>query len=1232
MDYEALETHIFSLCSAVGGFEDTPAPDGSVVQHYVLGDEALDCLRDLKRFLRYDEANKEKTVAALLGKFALVQANLVPILEHHAGSSQLVFFAAIELLVPLTWPLTADELGTDLLAHHRAYKRALVTESRAVDVVFDHLVLLLSEPFAKRSDRTNAIIRLILYLFRNLLAIPDPPAGVNTTTDTFHLARMQERLLVKYHDLDVFAFLITAASNIADREFATWNTILVEIFFLVFASCSPKALTTPHKEHSADLVDELLAREAAKAVKPRRRHSRLAGSYTVRQGDGTQIVVHSLDKTIDAIDKSKQKNRVRSKFKKDAGPTTAVAHALAPAFKPKPLPDEGAVRVLRATADHFLSSCFDVLVAATKRDIDAERSHVRDEDPIHLLYLVGFFLEYQRLTSATHPLNLLASVVNVHGLLFLFKNMRDAADNAQPSRLHMAVDCTRHFLLTLQDVRAADDPDVRDVAANVLDNLYYEKAHLDMLVGLIKHFKNQSRRHLVALADLTHLLLKLMDAHAKASGKSALTVRAAKRGRNGAAKRAGGKSGEAEEEEDQIARDVVDDTPDSGAAAQYVERSLSFARIEAMFATDAVLDKYMLLLGMHASLAPATLHAVAKMLYRIAVKCDMPALFFQLDYLVQIHGILGDPVVARAVTRARSRAANPRPEDAHYRDLVGVLRVVAGKFFDATDKYPLLLVEVFFPHSKGDADRLLTGAPAAPKPKRGAGGEPRGPKQWDPDVELEVRPGFSPKMQIQIATSALLARGEAGAAGADGETAEPGEEVGVVLDRVLTTLSALASMRKGIPPLVNPDDNSDDDDDAVRAWPPAALAVPPADLDIKELRLLLKLTGMVVEDLAGITTVTAPGSVTGADLEDIVQWILDARANPVSHEGKNAVKLLKAKRPRKPRSRRAPRSDSDDEDEGEDEERPRKKKKRVPAKAASAKSAAFIYDSDEMLDDVDDTEFYARERERRDKTKAMHEALVGAQSAPEPAKKTAAASKPVAPAKKKKAMTRKARATVESSSGSDSDDDEEAETDADAAAPTTASAAFLAQRRPRLPRRRVATASSDSSSDDDAESAPVTTSAPAPAPADLADLDDDPEDEFSKRMAALRAETGTRALSGVSRRFFNDPDSSDDEESDDDGGGGASGSGVVTPPSFATTTATASSAAAATAGGGVADRLAAVRGIKPVALRGADAWAGKPAATTVGEEEEEVDVRPTKRARVTDGEDESEEAAMDVDE
>ncbi|ORZ40611.1 timeless protein-domain-containing protein [Catenaria anguillulae PL171] len=1150
-----LESHLLSLTAAIGGFEDSLAADGSLASRYVPGDECLECLRDVKRFLRYDEANEEKTVALLLGKWQLVQNHLVPIILTHSAN-QAILFAVIELLVPLTWPLQGEHLKTELLSQQRSYKQVVV-ESYAIDTLFQQLLMLLSVPVRQRNERTNAIVRLILYLFRNLLAIPDPAPGPNVTATTFQQSQMQETLVFKLHSLDALEFFVAASSNVGDREYASWNMILVEIFFLLFCTSNPRSLCRPVSESQADLLDSLLEKENTSRIAPRPRHSRFAANFTVVQGGNARLFVRGIEATVDAVNSAKQKNRPRSRFGKgDVSTTNAIESTLINA--PTSVTNSEYAQLLRNLACSFLATAFDPLISSAKRDMDAERTHVRDEDPIQLMYLIQFFFEFQRLNHDTHNVNLLSSIANVHGMLFLIKNIRAAVDEQQPSRLHMALECLREFLLTAQLMRTSKDDDIKDLAVNILDNLYYERHHLDMFVQLFRAFKQQSWRHLVALVSVVHVMLKAMEMHISALGKESLTVRQAKR--KGGRAAAGRKDGDAEE---LIAHDVEDPEPETESKEkQFVEKDMSFANVEALFCNDAVVDKYMLLLSRLAELTPDQVYAVTKMVYRIAVHREQYALFFQLHYLNMFHVVLHNKDVNRLVNQSKRKrslsnsSSSARPLSSKHAvkkepsslagsghtavsvvpKLVALLRLILNKFFACFEAYPLMGIDILFPHTKSDLERLVTGRLPAPSSstRSGRARQEAGPPTWDSDVELEVRPGFSRKMEVQIAVSALLVR----------------EESRPVLDRLLATLTKLAQLRKRTKSgndqdEAEPDVDRDGSVDQEQPFSDVMLSIPPSDITIKEMRLLVKSLGMHLIKLDGtpdaetgsvLESVVAPGSISGEDLDNMIAWIIDARDDPIKHNNKPAYKLLKAKRPRKPRRKKERQPDSD---EDPDEEVP--KKKRMSKKEANAKSAAFVYDSDEMLEGEDDSDFYKREDDRRERTKMLHEAMMKE-------KTPSVAVKDAAKTNKKAVAVRKSRKGA-SCQGSQSDADDslpQSDTDAD---DESDGGAGMAERkltfsrklkRPQRPRRLLPSEDEDSdadaaqSADDDEDVGTIP----------LGDVAaDDEDDSFAAKLAVLRAATQSIASSVPRSRLFAVISDDDDGESD---GGPAGGSG--TPP------------------------------------------------------------------------------------
>ena len=69
----------------------------------------VDCLRDLKRFLRMDEEAKERITHVVLGRWKVVESDLIPLLIQSVEQQEFRMAMSIcEILIPLTWPLERD--------------------------------------------------------------------------------------------------------------------------------------------------------------------------------------------------------------------------------------------------------------------------------------------------------------------------------------------------------------------------------------------------------------------------------------------------------------------------------------------------------------------------------------------------------------------------------------------------------------------------------------------------------------------------------------------------------------------------------------------------------------------------------------------------------------------------------------------------------------------------------------------------------------------------------------------------------------------------------------------------------------------------------------------------------------------------------------------------------------------------------------------------------------------
>jgi replication fork protection complex subunit Tof1/Swi1 len=247
---------ITSVVDALGGFEGTPPI-------YRLGDSLLPCLSDLKKLWRKDDTDDDRTCAHIFWETRVLPNDLVPILliVCQGGNGKGIAaedkraIAVADLCCAMTWPIDmAEELKeldeefdkgvdfTQLLYSHLIYKAALLRPG-VISSLFAILLPPLSKPLKERTPRDGQIINLILHLIRNLAFIRDLPRDVRSSADQAELGSLQGKLirqLAETHFLELL--LVLAANKDGDPMFNSWNTLVLEIFYLVIRGVRPGGL------------------------------------------------------------------------------------------------------------------------------------------------------------------------------------------------------------------------------------------------------------------------------------------------------------------------------------------------------------------------------------------------------------------------------------------------------------------------------------------------------------------------------------------------------------------------------------------------------------------------------------------------------------------------------------------------------------------------------------------------------------------------------------------------------------------------------------------------------------------------------------------------------------------------------------------------------------------------------------------------------------------------------
>ncbi|OBZ88075.1 Topoisomerase 1-associated factor 1 [Choanephora cucurbitarum] len=720
-DESDVKTYILNVCSAIGGMEEIMQPDGSIQQIYCVGDEALACLRDLKKAIRIDSQNSEKTVLNALAECNVVETDIVPLIlsfsDQQSDVAHRFILACVELLVPMTWPVEQrlhqddgdveeEEEEPNALQYYRKYKAGLLKEG-----VFETILQLVMRsvriPHRNRSIVDHTTIRLGLYLFRNLTAIPDLNMPQSGTIEQIRLSHMQEMLMIRYYESDIIEFLLTIASN-SDRQEDTsdWNVLVLESLYNLLKSIDPKdvyAYRFADNGRKADMqeiskkLSHLLSEESSTKRRKTKhvptRHNRFGGTY-VMAWDGKQRVSHKQEGGYADYDylleTEKKKSRVGKRKLEDKMRYRKVYQ------------DAKALMYLRLTAQSFLFSCFNAFCGSIIKDIQREDPKIMKQDYARFFFTMRWFLEYhsfeQHATDARKKQNhlednemlnewdmkdfdfaLVAAALDLKTVLFCLRHMRMKLEDKQWFDVQMVTDCLRQILVSMNAMHASDVEEYRKVAEHIQSNLYYEQTSLDLFVDLIRRYKIQSYGYLKSVILFTHVLLRSLDNYKK--GKKVVFVRKRQQKKK--------KKPSEQEQEGEGPRDQVVDNEeeeeeyDEAEYQSFKDSVFNFEAFEKKFITYEIVNVYCSLLECYEELQSEHFVCIASMFHRMMVKRNTEYLFWKLPVMELFNRILCD---------------YPRlPESNGLSQLRQFIIYSTRQFFKCAAVYPLAYVEALVP-------------------------------------------------------------------------------------------------------------------------------------------------------------------------------------------------------------------------------------------------------------------------------------------------------------------------------------------------------------------------------------------------------------------------------------------------------------------------------------------------------------------------------------------------------
>lgn len=682
----------------------------------MLGDDALACLRDIKRWLKlYDEKNNRMDVARCLGEANVISGDLLPILTLWWGTGQKskhmtrIALACLELLVPLTWPLEIHSQMT--VNHHRhtpyllqaqvQYKRGILKAGganllrAAVRIALPSMAI----PRSERESRDEGILKLMLYFLRNV-AIISPNARLASDGDEEETSRAAT--INAFQNQDAFALILTMCSNVGD-DFNLQDIVLLEILFHLIKGVDVKKVFKDDESEGTSYANDLASILNKEKLERREhqkhaptRHSRFGTMIWVKRDDGKMSTVsgqRSLrddQQTYEKMDQSKKWNKPKPRRKQED--TTQNSNFNVPVHLNREVTDN-----LRTFVEEFLDSGFNPLFTHVRKAIEREAERVLDINTRQYFYTVGWFLEAERVRRERQirqrtaknggkakkiepdSYGLVAGVLNQETFISLNRAMQSSLDNKEWEDLNAQMRCFTQILLTVQEMAASPIEDDQEIAENIQNRIFYEETTHDRILAIVRGYKDQSFGYLDASTELAHVFLRMLERYSKDNADMQIrSRRKAKRKQKKAANPDQQEGADDGEEHDSEEEEDMED-----AAQVSKERNFDFKRFAAKFCNQACVDTFVAFTGYYKELSNEQLKRAHRYFYRIAFKQEMTVLLFRMDIVALFHRMI----------------KGPEPMDSSksvFKEWEELVRQIIRRLIKKIDQRPALITELLF--------------------------------------------------------------------------------------------------------------------------------------------------------------------------------------------------------------------------------------------------------------------------------------------------------------------------------------------------------------------------------------------------------------------------------------------------------------------------------------------------------------------------------------------------------
>ena len=588
------------------------------------------------------------------------------------GRPWLIDCCAVELLVPLTWPIEKIEMQMTV-NHHRhvpylqlaqtRYKRAIIQHDAAILRTAVRIGLpSMAIEAADRSSRDEGIMKLLLYFFRNVAMISAPP---NLPVDGSDGDVSRSATVEAFHKQEVLALLLTIASNLGE-EFKTQDTVLLEVLFHLLKGVDVEELFMDKEQRAASNTHELKSLLRKEANMHRgysktapTRHNRFGTMVWVQRDNARgmstvsgQDALKDPQKTLKKMDETKKYNKPKQRSKDTEQSSDRFD-------LPVPL-SEAAIRHLRSFVEEFLDSSFNPLFNHIRKAIEREADRVLEVHSQQYFYLVSWFLEAERarrrkkaeadkkkrgaqdkLTTdfEADSFALVASVLNQETFILLNRFMQDRLDMKAWRDVQAGMRCFTQILLIVQDMAESPVEEDQEIAENIQNRIFYEETTHDRIIAILRGYQDQGFGYLDSCTELSHVFLRMLERYSRENVD--LQVRSRRRARKSK------KAAAAQQRRESVDANDADNASEMEEIAEAKrvsrERKFDFNRFSAKFMTQGCVDTFVVFTKFYSDLNAEQLKRAHRFFYRVAFKQELSVMLFRLDIVALFYRMIKGP-------------------------------------------------------------------------------------------------------------------------------------------------------------------------------------------------------------------------------------------------------------------------------------------------------------------------------------------------------------------------------------------------------------------------------------------------------------------------------------------------------------------------------------------------------------------------------------------------------------